>query len=121
MIVNYNGWSGYRLDDAGDEYVGHFSVDEMPGQCGASILFEFEAEPLPKEKHMEMYGAIKEKLDNYNDVVKWIFSDIVRDAPSPTPSLYALARYLGAEVGKRATNPNTGNRIEIYEYTIKRK
>ena len=94
----------------------HYNVEDFFGQCGACILADFGFNSMTradvKRDAPDIMEAIREAHEG--EVAKLMASAVVDSVLDDF-----LQEATGWQVGSIRINPNSGNRIRMYEYDLK--
>jgi hypothetical protein len=110
-----------------------FDLEDMPGCCGVSVIVDLyfrhvtDNEKLYKYFHnivifgakdIETGGSWDDNIDRSDDwwkVNKFLLTDKLR--PKDKASVYNLCHFIGAQYGTVTYNPNSGNKVQVFELT----
>lgn len=101
------------FEDGGDFRIGNidFCCTDMPGQCGAFILCDFSIKPSRNKVTAEKFA---ESLRHHaNGGIGLLIASAVVDTP-----LHKLLNCYPWSKGAIAVNPNTKNKIQIFELKV---
>ena len=93
----------------------HYSIEDFAGQCGANILCDFAFYSMTRDEIKRDAPDIMEAMRDVHegDVAKLMASAVVDSALDDF-----LQEATGWQVGSIRINPNSGNRIRMYEYDL---
>lgn len=88
-----------------------FNIEEMPGQCGAAVLCEFDFTEEGDKGTPEAF------IKGIREAAKGHVALLVASAVVGTPLHHFLDRYPWCK-GSAVKNPNSGNIVQIFELKV---
>lgn len=89
----------------------YFSVVNLPGQCGACVLYDFQIERGKRLPNADQFiASLRHYLKDQVGIV--LASDVVGSR------MHKFLNRSPWQKGKIVTNPNSGNKIQVFELEI---